>query len=40
MVSFSAAEFTTLIVGAVVIAVASYVYGLSSGIEKERKKHE
>ena len=33
-------ELIVLLSGAIVIAVASYIYGLSAGIEKERKKHE
>jgi len=38
MVSFSAAEFTTLIVGAVVIATSFYMMGIGEGIRRERLK--
>lgn len=32
-------ELTVLLSGAVAIAVASYIYGLLAGIEKERRKN-
>jgi len=32
-------ELILLTTGAVAIAVASYIYGLSAGIEKERRKN-
>lgn len=32
-------ELILLTSGAIVIAVASYIYGLSAGIEKERRKN-